>query len=130
MVGDIIVIENYTHEGQNLSKHSFVIMDDEVGQIRGLDYDIICNVMSSFKNKEQKIKKLRYLGNFPLVSDDFEVIEGNGKSGYIKTDQLYYFNKNKIEYIVIGSLKEEIIQLLRDFIEEELEQFEILVDNL
>jgi len=34
-VGDIIVIENYTHKGVNLCKHSFVVLSDDAGQIQG-----------------------------------------------------------------------------------------------
>lgn len=129
-VGDIIVINNYNHNGINLGRHSFVILNDTADQIQGLDYDLICNVMSSFKNKEQRERKLSFLGNFPIVPDDLTTISGNDKTGYIKADQLYYFNKEKTDYIVIGHLKEEIFNLLIQFIEEELKEFEIITDNL
>jgi hypothetical protein len=129
-VGDIIVIEHYIHKGINLSRHSFVVLSDDAGQIQGLDYNLICNVMSSFKNEEQKKKKLSYPGNFPIVPDDYGAIDGNNKSGYIKADQLYYFNKEKIEYIVIGRLSEDIFKLLLEFIEEELSEYEQIIDNL
>ncbi len=129
-VGDIIVIKDYTHNGIHLRKHSFVILSDDAGQIQSIDYDLICNVMSSFKDEAQKKKKLSYPGNFPIVPEDYEDIDGNNKSGYIKADQLYYFNKNNIKYTVIGSLKEDIFKLLIEFIEEELEEFEEIIDNL
>lgn len=129
-VGDIIVIENYTHKGVNLSKHSFVVLSDDAGQIQGLDYNLICNVMSSFRNEEQKKKKLSYTGNFPIVPDDYGAIDGNNKSGYIKADQLYYFNKYRIEYIVIGRLNEDIFKLLLEFLEEEVADYEQIIDNL
>jgi hypothetical protein len=103
-VGDIIIVENYTHNGISINKHSFIVLNDNAGQIQGLDYDLICNVMSSFKNKEQKKRKLSYPGNFPIVPEDCDSIQGNDKSGYIKADQLYYFNKEKIQYVVIGRL--------------------------
>ena len=119
-VGDIIVIENFQHNGKKLGRHSFVVLSDDGGQIQGLDYDLICNIMSSFKDEKQKKKKLSFPGNFPIVPEDLETIEGNNKSGYIKAEQLYYFNKAKITFIVIGSLKEEIFNLLLQFIEEEL----------
>ena len=86
--------------------------------------------MSSFKNKEQRKKKLSYPGNFPIVSNDYGAIDGNNKSGYIKADQFYYFNKDKIEYIFIGRLSEEIFKLLLEFIEEELSKYEQIIDNL
>ena len=129
-VGDIIVIENYTHKGIHLRKHSFVVLSDDAGQIESVDYDLICNVMSSFKDEAQKKKKLSFPGNFPIVPDDYEDIDGNNKSGYIKADQLYYFNKIDMQYVVIGSLKEDIFKLLIEFIEEELEEFEEIIDNL
>jgi len=129
-VGDIIVIENYTHNGVHLRKHSFVVLSDDAGQIQGIDYDLICNVMSSFKDDAQKKKKLSFPGNFPIVPDDYEDIDGNDKSGYIKADQLYFFNKTNIQYIVIGSLREDIFKLLIEFIEEELDEFEEISENL
>jgi len=86
--------------------------------------------MSSFRNEEQKKKKLSYTGNFPIVPDDYGAIDGNNKSGYIKADQLYYFNKDKIEYIVIGRLSEDIFKLLLEFLEEELADYEQIIDNL
>jgi hypothetical protein len=129
-VGDIIVIEEYNHNGIHLRKHSFVVLSDVAGQIQGLDYDLICNVMSSFKDEVQKKKKLSFSGNFPIVPDDYEYIDGNNKNGYIKADQLYYFNKAKIKYTVIGSINEDIFNLLFEFIEEELEEVEIITSNL
>ena len=129
-VGDIIVIENYTHNDIHLKKHSFVVLSDDAGQIQSIDYDLICNAMSSFKDETQKKKKLSFPGNFPIVPDDYEDIDGNNKSGYIKADQLYYFNKTNIQYIIIGSLKEDIFKLLFEFIEEELEEFEKIISNL
>lgn len=129
-IGDIIVIDNYVHNGKKLKKHSFVVLDDRYGQIQGLECDLICNVMSSFKDERQRKKKLKYPGNFPIVPDDFETIEGNDKNGYIKAEQFYYFNKHKIKYIVIGSLKEDIFNLLMEFVNEELESFEEIIDNL
>ena len=48
-IGDIILIESYQHKGRALSKHSFVVLSVESGKIEGLDYDFVCNVLSSFK---------------------------------------------------------------------------------
>lgn len=129
-IGDIIVIDHYNHNGTVLSKHSFVILNDEAGQIQGLDYDLICNVMSSIKNEEQRKRKLSYPGNFPVVPNDLTLISGNSKNGYIKADQLYYFNKSTISYIVIGRLTEDMLELLIQFIQEELTTVEEIIDNL
>ncbi len=87
--------------------------------------------MSSFKNEEQKEWKLnQYPGNFPIVLDDRVVKDDNGKSGDIKADQLYYFQRDNIEYDTIGYLKPDILDLLLEFLEES--DFEIvdIVDNL
>jgi len=129
-VGDIIIIDHYNHNGTVLSKHSFVILNVEAGQIQGLDYDLICNVMSSIKNEEQRKQKLSYPGNFPVVPNDLTLISGNSKKGYIKADQLYYFNKSTISYIVIGRLTEDMLELLIQFIQEELMAVEEIIDNL
>lgn len=130
-VRDIILVDNYVSGGKNLSKHSFVVVSDESGKIGGLSFDMVCNVMSSFKDEKQKQKKLSYPGNFPITHNDTVVTNDNGKSGYIKTEQLYYFKKEKINYTVIGEVKEEIFDLLIEFIENELDiSFEDIMDNL
>lgn len=128
--GDIILIKSYKDNQSILGRHSFVVLSDEAGEIRGLDYDIICNVMSSFKNDEQRKKKLSYPGNFPITHDDKVTNPDNGKAGYIKADQLYYFNKEKIDYVVIGSMKPEIFNLLIEFIEGLDIEFKMIIDNL
>lgn len=103
-IGDIILIERYKARGKTLRRHSFVVIDDHDGEIQGLSYDMICNVFSSFKSEEQKKRKLSYPGNFPIANEDTVTEPDNGKSGYIKTDQLYFFNKSKIEYTIIGNI--------------------------
>ena len=65
-VGDIILINNYKHGNKNLSHHSFVVMNDEAGKISGLSYDMICNVLSSYKNEEQKKENYHIQAIFPL----------------------------------------------------------------
>ena len=129
-VGDIIVINNYNDNGKVLDKHSFVVLNDEAGKIQGLDYDLICNVMSSFKNEKQRLKKLSYPGNFPITHNDFNVANGNEKDGYIKAEQFYYFDKEKIDFIVIGSMNEEAFNLLIQFIENLNIDIVHIVDNL
>jgi len=52
-IGDIIVIEKYIGEdGKMIHRHSFVVISDKEGYIEGLKYDLVTNVMSSFKNEE------------------------------------------------------------------------------
>lgn len=129
-VGDIIIVKKYKDNGVNLNKHSFVILDDEGGEIQGLSYDLVCNVMSSFKDEKQKKKKLKYPGNFPISHNDTKTNPDDGKDGYIKSEQFYYFNKEKIEYIVIGSMKEEVFDALVEFIEKLEIPIEEVIDNL
>lgn len=129
-IGDIILIDNYQDNGNSLSKHSFIVIDDQNGTIEGLPYDFIGNVLSSFKNPAQKQRKLAYDGNFPIANDDTITNPDNGKDGYVKTDQLYYFNKSKITYSVIGNIKPEILNLIIDFIQESTFEISIITDNL
>lgn len=129
-VGDIILVNEYKHENRTLSRHSFVVINDEGGEVEGIPYDLVCNVMSSFKNPQQKARKMQYDGNFPIVSTDVVTNPNNGLSGYIKSDQLYLFNKSKLDFSVIGYLKQDILELLFQYIEESDFELEVLTDNL
>lgn len=129
-VGDIILINEYKDGDRLLSRHSFVVIDDDKGEIRGCPYDFIANVLSSFKNEKQRNRKLSYMGNFPISHNDTDTNPHNNKDGYIKMDQLYYFNKEKISYTVIGSIKPEIFNLLLEFLEESDFEFFDIIDNL
>jgi hypothetical protein len=127
-VGDIIVVKNYKQNGIDFKTHSFIVLNIDGGQIEGLDYDIICNVMSSFRNKD-KLKKLSFSGNLELLPEDREMISGNDESGYVKAEQLFYFDKSKLDYYVIGNLTPEAFRKLIDFIQA-LDAIEHIVDNL
>lgn len=128
--GDIILIIDYVDGGVNLSRHSFVVIKDVAGQIQGLDYDIICNVMSSFKTPEQRAKKLSYRGNFEILHTDTNVAGGNEEDGFIKAEQFYYFNKEKIKFRVIGAMNEDAFGELIQFIENLDIEIKQIVDNL
>ena len=129
-VGDIILVDHYSDNGKTLSKHSFVVIDDNNGTIEGMSYDMICNVLSSFKSEKQKRRKLSYPGNFPIAHDDTVTNPHNSKSGYVKLDQLYYFKKDKLQFRTIGTMNPDILELLFEFLEEsDFEIFDI-VDNL
>ena len=129
-IGDIILVKEYKDGNMTLKKHSFIVLSDSNGTIEGLAYDMICNVLSSFKNNTQKQHKLNYPGNFPVANDDTITNPDNGKDGYLKTDQLYYFNKAKIEYEVIGYIKPDILNLIFEFIEDSEFPLSEIVDNL
>lgn len=129
-IGDIIIVNQYKDGNNIISKHSFVVIDDENGTIQGLSYDFVANALSSFKDNKQRKRKLSYSGNFAITSNDTVTTPHNNKDGYIKADQLYYFAKDKISYRVIGQIKEDVFNDLMDFIENsEFELFDI-VDNL
>lgn len=129
-LGDIILVQKYKDSGNLLNRHSFVVIDDENDQINGVSYDMICNVMSSFKNKAQRKRKMSYPGNFPIVFDDRIVENDNEREGYIKADQLYYFQKDSLDYEVIGQIKPEVFNLLMEFIEESDFELIDITDNL
>lgn len=128
--GDIILVIDYTDGGINLNHHSFVVINDEAGQIQGLDYNIICNVMSSFKSPEQRVKKLSFPGNFEVLHTDTNVPGGNDKDGFIKAEQFYYFNKEKIKFRVIGVMNEDAFKELIEFIENLDIEIKQIIDNL
>lgn len=129
-IGDIILIKKYKDGNNQLGRHSFIVIDDRNDSIEGLPYDMICNVLSSFKNDEQKERKLRYKGNFPISHDDTMTNPDNGNNGYVKADQLYYFKKDKIEYRVIGNVLPDILSLLFEFISESDFPIVDIIDNL
>jgi hypothetical protein len=129
-IGDIILVNNYKDKGKTLRRHSFVVISDENGEIEGLSYDLICNVLSSFKNDEQKKRKMGYPGNFPIANGDTITTPHNSKDGYLKTDQLYYFNKSILDYSVIGYIKPDILGLIFDYINESDFDMEAIINNL
>ena len=128
-IGDIILINSYESQGQCITMHSFVVINNKEGKIQGLDYNIICNVMSSFKNESHRAKKLSYPSNFPITSSDSSVINGNDKDGYIKAEQFYFFNTDKTDFTIIGSLKPDVFNQLIKFIENQ-SNLELIIDNL
>jgi len=129
-VGDIILVEFYQHKEYALSRHSFVVLSVEADKIEGLHYDFVCNVLSSFKNEQQRTKKLGYPGNFEITKEDSLVIKGNTKDGYVKAEQIYYFNRDKTDFTVIGKLHENVFNRLVDFVESLEVPLEHITDNL
>lgn len=131
-LGDIIVVKNYIgNDGENVGRHSFIVINDEKGTIIGLDYDIVAVVISSFKNKKQKKKKLSYDGNFELDNNSMNEITLK-KESYVKIDKLFYFNKKKTEYYILATLKPEILEKLLKAILllHNANKIEQIIDNL
>ena len=60
--------------------------------------------------------KLKYKSNFPIKEEKISGEELNDKEGYIRADELYYFNKEKIQYKVIAhmdpKLLDELVKLI------------------
>lgn len=111
--GDIIVVNNYIGEdGQKISRHSFIVINDEPGKIEGIHYDLVANVMSSFRNEEQRAKKLKFKENIEITSEDIVAERANEKTGYIKTDQLFYFDKTNLDYFLLGRVEDELLDEL------------------
>lgn len=115
-IGDIILVKKYKAYNDEIGMHSFVVISDVEGEIQGLPYDIVCNALSSIKNEEQRKRKLSFPGNLPITSSDTEIPNGNSKDGYIKAEQFYYFQKDAIDYTVIGNMTIEAFNTLIDFI--------------
>lgn len=56
-IGDIIVIKEYRSIDDKIMKeHSFIVINDEAGIVKGLPYTFVASVMSSFKSQEQRDK--------------------------------------------------------------------------
>ena len=85
-IGDIIVVKKYIgDDGQTIDKqHSFVVIDDTPDMVEGISYDLVANVMSSFKNEEHKNRKLSHKENLEVVSDSIISKTKNSRDGYIK----------------------------------------------
>lgn len=118
-IGDIILVYNPKRFKKPIGMHSFVVLDDNHGTIRGMDFDFIGLIMSSMDTDDKREKLMKYDANFPITPDEQDIDDGgNGKLSCIKAEQFYYFNKDKIKYKVLGRLDEEIFNLLIEFIQE------------
>lgn len=120
-VGDIIVINEYIGEnGAKVGKHSFIVIDDNGGTIKGLDYSLVTSVISSFKSEEQKLHKLKYKGNIEVeeYKNNYDKTKTFKKSSYVKADKLFYFNKSRLNYYVFGRISDDLLdELIRIIIE-------------
>ena len=107
-LGDIIIINEFKSlEGDIVPKHSFVVINDEEDYVEGLKYDFVSNMMCSFHNEDHKKKKLRFEENLPIREELISGDKINSKDGYIKADQLYYFDKSMDD-----ELLDDLVQLI------------------
>lgn len=133
-VGDIILVYNPIREQKPIGIHSFVVLDDCKGTIKGLEFDFIGLLMSSMDTDKKRKKLMKFDGNFPITPDEQNIMNGgNGKQACIKSEQFYFFNKNSVKFKVIGKLDAEVFNLLIEFIEELNKNgitFQQILDNL
>lgn len=45
---------------------------------------------------------MKYKENLEILETDFDLSRRPKKSGFVKADQLFYFNKKKSNYYVVG----------------------------
>lgn len=130
-VADIIVVKNPKRDNEEIGKHSFIVISTENGKIQGLDFDMVCNIMGSFDGKGSNYRrsKLDFPGNVELKSGDTDVPCGNQKHGYVKADAFFYFDSEKTDYEVIGTVNVEFFNKLIRYIEK-LENIVEITDNL
>lgn len=127
-IGDIIVVNGYIGEdGKEIGQHSFIVIDDKPSSIKGLKYDLVANVMSSFHDEGHKKRRLAHKENLLVESEDIISSYKNSREGYIKADQLHYFDKNNLDYYVFGSISsdllDELVQLIIELeVEDKLKQ--------
>ncbi len=109
-IGDIIAVSNFIGDDKNnVNLHYFIVIQDEKGRIKGLSFDIVSVVMSSFKNREHRKRKLNHKENIEINVTDGIINSKNVKNGYIKTDQLFYFNKKLTDYYVVGQVDGDVL---------------------
>ncbi|MCI9110386.1 MAG: hypothetical protein HFH47_01070 [Bacilli bacterium] len=133
-LGDIIVVNKYTGEdGKDIGKHSFIVIDNNAGVIKGISYTFITTVISSFKNEKHKKRKLKYKENIEIVEFEKNDRQKNlRKLSYVKADKLFYFDKNKIDYYVLGRVSDEFLKELVKLVLElnEENSLKIITSNL
>lgn len=126
-IGDVIIINNYiSPDNVELKKHSFIVVNNKAGKISGveinldleLEFDIVATVMSSIKNEVHKDKiKSYYPKNMLVEFSDAQIKNSNKLDGFIKVNQLYYFQRENIKYIKIGKLNKKTLNKLLNLIE-------------
>lgn len=132
-VGDIIVVEHCIKDGKDVGRHSYVVLNTDKGEIEGLSFDLVCNLMSSLegKSEEYKKRKLSYPENMPYSPTEEHVINGHGKEGFIKAGVYFLFDRSKLNYRVIGNIEVELYIKLMSFIKNmNKEDIQMVFDNL
>ena len=109
-VGDIIIIEKFKNEtGEDVARHPFIVISTKNGIIESMSFDMIGVLMSSIKNEEHRKKKLSYDVNIELKKE-----AGAKVDSYIKGNQLYCFQQDKIDYFKVGCVDIDVFLELRE----------------
>lgn len=132
-LGDIIVVNKYIGDDKKeIGAHSFIVVDDTNGTIKGLEYTMVASVISSFKSEEHKKKKLKFQENIEITNNN--LIEGKNlkKPSYVKVDKLFYFDKNNLDYYIFARISDDFLdELLKIILQlSEKEKLTIITDNL
>ena len=105
-IGDIILIEKFKNlDREEISKHYFIILNNENGDFYGKEYDFSGCEMPSLNEKNYD-KKIFYESNYE-VKKEFLEESINNKNGYIILNQQFLFKEEKIEYKKITKMKSE-----------------------
>ena len=120
-VGDILLIFNARNK-RAVGMHPFIVLDDRNGKVSGVySYDFIGLLLTSADTEEKKERLKQIDGNFPIAEED-KIMNSSktndNRYSYVEADQFFYFDKNKIKYIHIGTLEPDIYNLIIEFIEE------------
>ena len=120
-IGDLILIDNPSVNGNDIGRHPFLVLDDEGGIVRGTyDFDFIGLLLSSNETELKRQKMLKYETNFPITKDDKVISDLNytNLNSFIEVSPLYYFSKSEISFKRVGRIEEDIFNLIMEYIEE------------
>lgn len=117
-IGDIIGVPKSIGDGGNvIGFHYYIVISDKRGTIEGFDFDKVASVMSSFHSEEEKKKKLKHEENLEITTTNFKLNDKEEKEGYIKADQLHYFDKKKTKFFEVGRIDIELYNRLVSLIQ-------------
>lgn len=121
-IGDILLIYNAKNKRKPVGMHPFLVLDDTNGIVRGVyKFDFIGILLTSANTEERKEKLKQFAGNFPISKDDKIMDEGrkdNNRYSFVEANQFFYFDKERIKYIHLGTIELGIYNLIIEFIEE------------
>ena len=132
-LGDIIVVSEFKGEdGANVPTHSFIVVDDTHDKIKGLNYDFVAPIMSSFRDEEHRKKILSYSVNKEITNSDLDGDFKLKKASYVKANKLYYFDKKNIKYYVLARVNDDFLEELMKVILtlDEKDRLSIITTNL